>query len=595
MSGESCSTTPICDEGLFAWSGKAYCVNGEWAGNLPSCQQPSGGFGHLAFTTSDGALFAYHKVGVLRLWKSEPNNMELQVRTLAPGGIDCEATLIAQVALRAADQVVSVVGSEDIFDIRVNGARVNLTEELEYRLGSGPDELMMQLRPTKLIVTSKRGAKFDFNFYQLTGMSWLSTTHVLNPNTFLGNTQGLLGIYDDDPLNDFTLRNGTQLPVATLNDSNGAQTEFGNSWLLDEPEWLFGAEENDIADADVEYLGLDQTNITECPTDFSNYSVPACDILKPLLVQVCYFDVIVGGPQFLDDLEYKEACANNTDQYCSFHGGCAEDGSECLCFSGWQGDNCEERDCPQPCVDNPNGGQCHPDTGFCLCAPGWTGESCEIAADCASVDNCNAAIGGGVCVDDGLCECTFGFLEPNCTAPTPMPTPLRTGAPSPTPTLHPSPMPTPVPTRVPTTADNGNSTPVPTRGPTVVGNNNPTPAPPTPAPDSGTGGEVNNGGAGAVPGWGIALILIPILGCCCVGGFFGYRAYKRRQENAEFAEKDVHAGFDDKPVTRDYDDSESGGYDHDDDHDRDDDNESDDAYYSSDLSADSASDSGQYA
>ena len=55
------------------------------------------GFGHLAFTTSDGALFAYHKAGVLRLWKSEPNNMELQVRTLTPAGIDCEATLIGQV------------------------------------------------------------------------------------------------------------------------------------------------------------------------------------------------------------------------------------------------------------------------------------------------------------------------------------------------------------------------------------------------------------------------------------------------------------------------------------------------------------------
>lgn len=55
------------------------------------------GFGHLAFTTTDGALFAYHQAGVLRLWESTDNDMELQVRTLTPGGIDCEATLIGMV------------------------------------------------------------------------------------------------------------------------------------------------------------------------------------------------------------------------------------------------------------------------------------------------------------------------------------------------------------------------------------------------------------------------------------------------------------------------------------------------------------------
>ena len=50
------------------------------------------GFGHLAFTTTDGALLAYHKAGVLRLWKSTVSDMELQVCTLAPGDINCEAT-----------------------------------------------------------------------------------------------------------------------------------------------------------------------------------------------------------------------------------------------------------------------------------------------------------------------------------------------------------------------------------------------------------------------------------------------------------------------------------------------------------------------
>ena len=86
----------------------------------------------------------------------------------------------------AADQVISIVGSEDIFDVRFNGAQVNLTVGEEYRLGTGPDQLMVQARPSGIVITSKRGAKFDFNFYEMEGMSWITTTHVLNPNSFLG-------------------------------------------------------------------------------------------------------------------------------------------------------------------------------------------------------------------------------------------------------------------------------------------------------------------------------------------------------------------------------------------------------------------------
>lgn len=577
QSREYCFTGVICAPGFFSWSGYAYCMNGEYFGG-PVCAQPFGGFGHLAFTTSDGALFAYHKTGVLRLWESPPNDMELQVRTLTPGGLDCEATLIGMVALRAADNIVSVVGSEDVFDVRFNGARMNLTEDVEYRLGSGPDELMIQYRPEKLIVTSKRGAKFDFNFYPFAGMSWLTVPHTLNPNVFLGNTQGLLGIYDDDPFNDFTMRNGTQLPVLTLNDSTGAQTEFGNSWLLSPDEWLFGVEENAIADADPEYLGFDQANVIECPTDFSNYSVPECDVLDPQFQQVCYFDVIVGGPQFLEDVEYSPVCGNNTDQYCSFHGTCAEDNSMCICFAGWEGLDCGTRQCPTSCVASPNGGQCDLDTGFCLCDVGWTGEDCELAADCTMLDNCNADIGGGACIDDGLCQCDFGYLEPNCTAPTPIPTPFPTEGPSPTPTMAPTGVPTQSPTSVPTIVNAGGNTSAPTTQPDITL--------PTPEPDGGAGASNSGNGIGAVPGWGIALIAIPLACCCCILCFFGYRAYKKRQEHAEFEEKDVHAGFDDKPVTRNYDDDSqedgsygSGG------------GSESDQYYSSDLSSESESES----
>jgi len=512
----------------------------------------------LAFTTADDVLFAYHKAGVLRLWDSPENDMELQARTLTPGGINCEATLIGQVALRAADQLITVVGSEDVFDIRFNGVQQNnLTLGQEVIMGSGPDQLLVQYSNNSLSITSKRGMVLDINLFPIEGMSWITVPHSLDPAKFYGNTQGLLGIYDGDATNDLTMRNGTQLPVLSLNDTNGAQTEFGNSWLMSESESLFGDAENAIADADAEYLGFDQDNIVDCPTDFSNYSVPECEAIDPQLRQVCYFDVIVGGPQFLDDIEYKPVCGNNSDQYCSFHGDCAEDNSMCICDEGWMGSNCGERDCPQACLDSPGGGECDPDTGLCSCQPRFTGATCEEAADCSSVGNCSEAIGGGVCVDNGLCECNFGYLEPNCTMPTPMPTRAPTALPTEMPTTAP---PSPAPTLVPTAAP---SSPAPTPAPPSPGpTTSPTPSPttfivasgdtpmpttavvvttPTPAPTTADGGgaAATGGLAGDVPGWGIALsVILPLLCCCCIG-FVAFKAYRKRQGNAYRGEKEV--------------------------------------------------------
>ena len=64
--------------------------------------------------------------------------------------------------------MVTAVGSEDIFDVRFNGAQQSLAEDVEYRLGAGPDELLIQysnsLAPS-LGVTSKRGAVLNIYLY----------------------------------------------------------------------------------------------------------------------------------------------------------------------------------------------------------------------------------------------------------------------------------------------------------------------------------------------------------------------------------------------------------------------------------------------
>jgi len=209
--------------------------------------------------------------------------------------------------------------------------------------------------------------------------------------------------------------------------------------LMSSGEYLFGAVENAIADADNEYLGFDQENIVDCPTDFSNYSVPECDRLLPAARQICYFDVIVGGDQFLDDIQYQPVCGNNTDQYCSFHGTCNENNTACICNAGWSGNDCETRVCPEACLNSTGGGSCDANTGLCSCKPRFTGTNCDVPADCSLINDCNEAAGGGVCVDNGVCECEAGYPQPNCTLPTPMPTYAPTLAPVPSPTQAPQP------------------------------------------------------------------------------------------------------------------------------------------------------------
>lgn len=433
QSREFCDEAVQCDQGMVQWGEFPFCYAGSWI-VLPACLPPAIINGHLWFGTLDGLLFAYHKTGVVRMWESPENNMELQIRTLRPAGVSCDATLTAQVAFRAGDQVIAVVGSRDEFEIWFNNVPQNLTTNVDYSLGSGPDELLVQYTPTSLSITSKRGARLQIIFYEMEGMSWLAIPHSLDPRNFYGNTRGLLGVYDGDASNDFTSRNGTVFPVVSFNDSNGEQTGFGNSWIMDDSESLFGPEQDAIANADAQYNGNPPgAPSIECPTEFPNVTIPECDEQPPGMVAACYFDVVLGGEQFLDDVLYQPACGNNTDQYCSFHGSCVD--NVCVCTAGWSGVDCEVRTCPAECIASTGStGECDTN-GLCQCRPGFTGTTCQITADCSAVNDCNAAEGNGACVDTNVCECSsFAYDLPDCSLP-PLPTTPPTPTPEPTPTL----------------------------------------------------------------------------------------------------------------------------------------------------------------
>lgn len=71
----------------------------------------------------------------------------------------------------------------------------------------------------------------------------------------------------------------------------------------------------------------------------------------------------------------------------------------CECESGWTGELCEHRICPDDCNSASGAGSCDVATGTCICNAGYGGDRCQ--ADCTE----NPCQNEGVCVADGVCSC----------------------------------------------------------------------------------------------------------------------------------------------------------------------------------------------
>eukprot|EP01029_Cantina_marsupialis_P018833 TRINITY_DN4357_c0_g2_i1.p1 TRINITY_DN4357_c0_g2~~TRINITY_DN4357_c0_g2_i1.p1 ORF type:complete len:1627 (+),score=510.57 TRINITY_DN4357_c0_g2_i1:84-4964(+) len=107
----------------------------------------------------------------------------------------------------------------------------------------------------------------------------------------------------------------------------------------------------------------------------------------------------------------KSMCANFgfCPDDCNQAGTCLSDGS-CECWTGFAGDKCEEKLCPNSNDQECGGewGTCDRSTGVCECISGRYGSSCENltcpkdgSLECSGRGSCNAS--------SGMCECEVGY------------------------------------------------------------------------------------------------------------------------------------------------------------------------------------------
>jgi fibulin 1/2 len=89
------------------------------------------------------------------------------------------------------------------------------------------------------------------------------------PPNMTGETRGLLGVWDNEVVNDFTARNGTVLPLDA--SDRAIHFDFGQSWQVTSQETLFcysdGLGPNNFSFPDVVPLFIDEVNLTDSASE----------------------------------------------------------------------------------------------------------------------------------------------------------------------------------------------------------------------------------------------------------------------------------------------------------------------------------------
>ncbi|KAL2298448.1 hypothetical protein Nmel_015445, partial [Mimus melanotis] len=296
-------------------------------------------FGDPHFLTFDGLNFTFNGLGEYTLVESDLTSLTVQGRTqqaLFPNGTGAQGTGLSAVAMQENNSdVIEVRYSEDL----------NLEVLLNQRVLNFSEQTWLDLKGLFLYSTPDQNITVMFSSgsgVEIRGSGGFLTLTVLLPEEFMNHTQGLFGVMNDNPEDDYTFKNKTTLSVHA---SPQQVFEFGASWAVENETSLFTYDTEFLLNS---FFYGEKHNASFLPV-FSPYEDPADPLIrcpdnkKPSMISCGWLDHPTNGRK--NNTNYLQGSTINF-----------------TCNEGYELMGSQERTCQVSGAWSGNTPQCSPET-----------------------------------------------------------------------------------------------------------------------------------------------------------------------------------------------------------------------------------------
>ncbi|CAF1091450.1 unnamed protein product [Brachionus calyciflorus] len=208
--------------------------------------RPAGGSGALHFTTFDGLSYTFNGFGEYTFLEIQEKNFTVQIR-LAPLSSSNEkkpdGTVIKGIAIKGDIDIdsfqVELDANNKLF-IYVNGELIELDEKEDQDISLNGINIRIPKTIDKIDLTYAIGVHFEIVFSNQKNAFLVYTTI---SQEFISKTRGLLGNFNKNKQDDFTLPNGTSVSLDPGLDRD-VFSKFGQYWLTNEQSSIFVYDNN---------------------------------------------------------------------------------------------------------------------------------------------------------------------------------------------------------------------------------------------------------------------------------------------------------------------------------------------------------------
>ncbi|XP_013409259.1 protein mesh-like isoform X1 [Lingula anatina] len=246
-----------------------------------------GAFGDLHMVTLDGTFYTFNRLGEYVIMQTKDKRFVIQGRTqqipTSRAGIMTRATALTSLAVTSGDGHVIEVNTtaRRPIDVLVDSKRV---EYNDLALGFMTGVSFHTQNTTALGISLQQ-----FGVYlEIQSAAGFLNLKLFLPATFKGETQGLVGTWNDDPDDDFMARSGTVVPSNAT--TRNIHVNFGETWRTEENTSIF-TYYNGTSHAD--YQDLNFEPLYEIPFDFQSNETRQRATQVCGTIQQCLFDFLM--------------------------------------------------------------------------------------------------------------------------------------------------------------------------------------------------------------------------------------------------------------------------------------------------------------